>query len=143
MTPYEVVYGHKQLSITSHLPGTSKVQAVDHTFHTKEAILHILKDNLVMTQNRMKQQAGQDRSNCSLATADQVFLHLQPYKKTSLKDKTPHKLAPKFYGPYEIIQRIGQVAYKLAHPTHSKIHPIFHVSCLNKVIGSKCKVQSS
>jgi len=96
-----------------------------------------------MAQNKVKQQVEQHCLELPFAERDQVFLHLQPYKKTSLKDKTPHKLAPKFYGPYEIIQCIGQVAYKLAHPTHCKIHPIFHVSCLNKVIGSKCKVQSS
>jgi hypothetical protein len=74
---------------------------------------------------------------------DQVFLHLQPYKQTSLKDKIHQKLAPKFYGPYKIIQHIGQVAYKLALPTHSKIHPVFHVSCLKKVVGSNCKVQTN
>jgi hypothetical protein len=62
MTPYEVVYGQKPLSVTSYLPGTSKVQAVDHTLHTREAILHILKDNLVMAQNRMKQQVDQHHS---------------------------------------------------------------------------------
>jgi hypothetical protein len=66
----------------------------------------------------MKQQEDQHCSEWSFAIGDMVFLRLQPYKQTSLKDKTPQKLAPKFYGPYEILQCIGQVAYKLAlHPT--------------------------
>ena len=43
--------------------------------------------------------------------------------------------APKFYGQYQIIQCISEVAYKLALPTLSKIHLVFHVSCLKKVVG--------
>jgi hypothetical protein len=56
-----------------------------------------------MAQNQMKQQVDQHRSECSFNEVDQVFLLLQPYKQTSLKDKVPQKLAPKFYGPYLII----------------------------------------
>jgi hypothetical protein len=71
-----------------------------------------------------------------------VFLRLQPYKETSLKSQGHHKLEPKFYGPYHIIKRIGSVAYKLALPTTSKIHLIFHVCCLKKVVGKNCKVET-
>jgi hypothetical protein len=71
-----------------------------------------------------------------------VFLRLQPYKKKSIKVKHCHKLAPKFYGPYTILKCVGQVAYQLALPGHSKLHPVFHVSCLKKVIGTKCQIQT-
>jgi len=72
-----------------------------------------------------------------------VFLHLQPYKKTSPKEKTPQKLAPKFYGLHEMIQHIGHMPYKSAPPSHFMIHPTSHASCLKKVVGSKCKVETS
>jgi hypothetical protein len=71
-----------------------------------------------------------------------VFLIPQPYKETSLKSHGYHNLAPKFYCPYKIIKNIGSVAYKLALPVTSKIHLVFHVSYLNKVVGQNCRVQT-
>ena len=71
-----------------------------------------------------------------------VFLHLQPCKQSSLKLKGHQKLAPKFYGPYKVLQKIGFVAYELEFPPYSRIHPVFHVSCLKKVIGSNIKAQT-
>jgi hypothetical protein len=113
MTPFEVVYGQKPPSVLSYMPGVSKVQAVDQTLTVRKAILCTLKENLVMDQNRMKQQTDQDRSEHKFVEGDQVFLRLQPYKQTSLKAEHCQKLAPKFYGPYTVLKRVGQVAYQL------------------------------
>ena len=52
-------------------------------------------------------------------------------------------MEPKFYGPYTVLKRVGQVAYQLAFPSHSKLHLVFHVSCLKKVIGTKCQTQTN
>ena len=59
MSPYEVVYFQKPTSIALYLPITSKDHEVDCMIRTKEVILHTFKDNLVMAQNLMKQQANQ------------------------------------------------------------------------------------
>jgi hypothetical protein len=91
----------------------------------------------------MKQQADQGRSERQFVEGDQVFLRLQPYKKTSLKAEQCQKLAPKFYGPYTVLKRVGQVAYQLALPSQLKLHPVFHVSCLKKVIGTRCQIQTN
>ena len=53
-----------------------------------------------------------------------------------------NKLAPKYYGPYKVLQKIGSMAYKLELPATSRVHPIFHVSCLKKVIGDKIPIQT-
>ena len=91
----------------------------------------------------MKQQADQHRSERSFEEGDWVFLRLQPYKQMSLKQlNKDNKLSPKYYGPYKVLQKIGSMAYKLELPATSRVHPVFHVSYLKKVIGDKIPIQT-
>ncbi|KAL6326159.1 hypothetical protein AAG906_001034 [Vitis piasezkii] len=66
---------------------------------------------------------------------DWVYLRLQPYRQQSVFRRTSHKLSNRYYGPYQIEERIGPVAYKLKLSPGSRIHPMFHVSLLKKKIG--------
>eukprot|EP00253_Pinus_taeda_P004343 PITA_04343 len=47
------------------------------------------------------------------------------------------KLQPRFFGPYRVIKSVGDVAYKLELPPGSRIHNLFHVSCLKRVLGQQ------
>jgi hypothetical protein len=96
-----------------------------------------------MEQNRMKQQANQHCSEREFEVGDLVFMRLQPYKEMSLKQqKKDNKLTPKYYDPCKVLQRIGSMYYKLELTPSSHVHPIFHVSCLNKVIDTKVPFQT-
>jgi hypothetical protein len=64
-----------------------------------------------------------------------VFLRLQPYRQSSLKKSSEKKLRHRFYGPYGLVQRVGEVAYDLELPEVSKIHNVLHVLCLKKEVG--------
>ena len=61
----------------------------------------------------------------------------------SLKQaKKDNKLSPKYYGTYKVLQKIGTMAYKLELLASSRVHLVFHVSCLKKVIDDKLPVQT-
>jgi hypothetical protein len=112
--------GYHPPSITSSLKEKSKVQAVEYHIENKQQFLQILKDNMTLAQNRMKQQADQLRSERSFEAGDWVILRLQPYKQMSLKQsKKDNKLSQKYYGPYKVLQKIGTMAYKLELPASS------------------------
>ena len=137
------LHGYHPPSITSSLRENSKVQAVEDHIENQQNVLELLKYNLNLAQNRIKQYADQHYNDRSFDVGDWVFLRLQPYKQMSLKEaKKDNKLSPKYYGPYKVLQKIGTMACKLELPSSSRVHLVFHVSCLKKVIGDKLPVQT-
>jgi hypothetical protein len=103
----------------------------------------LIKQHLSRAQVRMKQQADKHRSERQFEVGDKVFVKLQPYVQSSLAPRSNQKLAFKFFGPYTILARVGSVAYKLALPPSSSIHPVFHVSQLKKCNTEVCQVSPS
>lgn len=76
--------------------------------------------------NAMKQKTDQHRLE-STFEGDREFLSPQPYKQASLKMKGGQKLAPRFYGSYKIIKRIGELAYQLGLLLTPKMHPMLQI----------------
>ena len=61
-------------------------------------------------------------------------MKIQPYVQTSLAPRANQKLSFKFYGPFEVLARIGSVSYKLQLPPSLSVHPVLHVSQLKAAI---------
>ena len=81
------LYGYQPPSFMSPLKMNAKVQEVeDHIEHQQE-VLQLLKENLTVAQNIMKQQVNQHCSENEFEVGDWVFLKLQPYKQMSLKQQ--------------------------------------------------------
>lgn len=135
MTPFKAVYGCPPHTINTYASGYTLVGHLDSELQDHDHILLRLKEHLLQAQSRMKAQVDKHCSEREFSVGDWVFLHLQPYKQSSLAARHNLKPAPKFYEPYEVLQRIRPIAYKLALPQQSKIHPVFHVSCLKTKMG--------
>ena len=120
--------------------GDSKAPRAKIWIQESQDILRALKDNMATAQNQQKLYADRGRVERQFEVGDMVYLRLQPYQQSSLKQKGAKKLKHRFYGPYRVIRRIGQVAYELELPQGSKIHNVFHVSCLKRALGQQVTV---
>ncbi|WOG89301.1 hypothetical protein DCAR_0208538 [Daucus carota subsp. sativus] len=132
MAPYEALYGRKCRSPlywdkegTIILEGPELVQnAVDK--------VNMVKAKLKATQDRQKSYVDQNRREMEYQVGDKVFLKVSPWRGV-MRFSNKGKLSPRYIGPYEIIEKIGPLAYRLALPPElSQIHDVFHVSMLRR-----------
>lgn len=88
-----------------------------------------------MSISGLDENAGEQTSDEAGVVGDEDFLRFQPYRQLSVSNRANQKLAPRYYGPFRITQRVRPVASALALSKVSRIHPIFHVSLLKKKIS--------
>ena len=80
-------------------------------------------------QDRQKSYANKHRVHRELSVGDHVYLKLKT-RKSSLKLGSYAKLSPRYYRPFEVLERIWPVAYRIALPASTRDHNFFHVSLL-------------
>ena len=85
-------------------------------------------------QNRQKSYVDNHRRDLEFEVGDHVFLKVSPMKSI-MRFGRKWKLNPRFVGPFEVLEKVGTIPYKVAlSPSPSKIHNAFHVSTLRKYI---------
>ncbi|XP_042964607.1 uncharacterized protein LOC122298822 [Carya illinoinensis] len=134
MTPFAIVYGHPPLRMLPHEPGSTQVQAVDDELKSRDFIATLVRENLHEAKNRMKHYANLKRTKRKFEIGDRVYLRLRPYRQMTIAARRNLKLSPRYYGPFQIINKIRKVAYRLNLPSDAQIYPI---SCLKKQLGAK------
>lgn len=99
-----------------HLPykaSSSKFELLYRSLLARENVLKTLKENLVSASNRMKQLADKNRTDREFQVNDWVYIKLQPYRQTSVNKSINQKLFAKYFGPYQVIEKVGRVAYQV------------------------------
>ncbi|TYK04917.1 pol protein [Cucumis melo var. makuwa] len=98
---------------------------------TTNAAIQKIRARMLIAQSRQKSYADVRRKDLEFEVGDMVFLKVAPMKGV-LRFEKKGKLSPRFVGPFEILERIGPVAYHLAlPPSLSAVHDVFHVSKLS------------
>ncbi|KAL0546797.1 hypothetical protein IC582_016710 [Cucumis melo] len=134
MAPFEALYGRCCRSpVCWGEVGEQRLMGPELVQSTNEAIQKI-RSRMRTAQSRQKSYADVRRKDLEFEVGDKVFLKVAPMKGV-LRFERRGKLSPRFVGPFEILERIGPVAYRLAlPPSLSTVHDVFHVSMLRKYV---------
>jgi hypothetical protein len=105
-----------------------------------EEKMQMIRQRIKEVQDRQKSYVDAHRTGRSYEVGDRVFLQVKPHK-SSIKFGKGDKLSPRFVGPFEVVERKGLVAYRLALPDSlRRMHDVFHVSFLRHYVSDPTHV---
>ena len=128
MSPFEALYGRKCRTpliwseVREHtLTGPALIKEVE------ERVVEI-REKLKAAQSRQKSYADKRKRELYFEVGNFVYLEVSPIRGTR-RFQVQGKLAPRYIGPYQVVKRVGAVAYRIQLPEEmSDIHLVFHVS---------------
>jgi hypothetical protein len=137
-SPFSLNFGeHPRMPIDGLLPD-SNVEEVQVTLEKLKNSLESAKRELKKSQAVQAKNANNKRRDFVFEVGDKVLLST---KNINFVSKGPtNKLNSKFIGPFKVLERVGEVAYKLELPHEmikNRIHPVFHASLLKPYVTSK------
>ncbi|XP_075516224.1 uncharacterized protein LOC142551066 [Primulina tabacum] len=140
MAPYEALYGRKCRSpLYWDEIGERKMLGPELVQQTADVVA-VIRERMKTAQSRQKSYADVHRRPLQFEVGDHVFLKIAPLKGVMRFGKKG-KLSPRFIGPFEILDRVGDRAYRLALPPDlDRVHNVFHVSMLRKYIANPSHV---
>jgi hypothetical protein len=134
MAPFEAIYGRRcRTPLNWSQPTEREIFRPDLVLEAKRKV-KLIRKNLEAAQTRQKSYHDKRRKPLQFEVGDFVHLKVSPTKGVQ-RFGIKGKLAPRYIGPYEIIEACGPVAYKFKLPPKmSAIHNVFHVSQLKKCV---------
>lgn len=113
-TPFRVVYG-RDPPLLSYEPGLSLV-ALDKQLQQRDEFLAKIRERLLQAQDYMKTTYDKAHREVEFAAGEWAWLRLHNRQASGITSGGNQKLAPRYYGPFQVLERVGKVAYRLFLP---------------------------
>ena len=140
MSPFEALYGRPcRTPVNWSESGERVILGPDLVMEAEEKVRQI-QSHMLTAQSRYKSYADKRRRALHFEVGDHVYLRVSPFKGVR-RFGIKGKLAPRYIGPYPIIEKCGNLAYRLELPPRlSRVHNVFHVSQLKKCLKPQVDV---
>eukprot|EP00253_Pinus_taeda_P002208 PITA_02208 len=133
LSRFEVMYGWKCRTPSSWGGPQDKLRIGPEMLKEFEETVKRVRTNLKAAQDRQKSFVDRKRRFKEFQVGDHVFVRIQP-RRSTLQWSECAKLSPRYFGPFQILPRVGPIAYQLAPPGHIRIHNVFHISVLKQYV---------
>jgi hypothetical protein len=142
-TPFRVVYGLNSPAVPPYAPSSEHVPVVYQQLAASDEFLTEVRDRLEQAHQLYKEAYDKNHTEVMFTVGDWVWLRLLHRPITSICTHGRCKLGPRFYGPFQIKECVGDIAYKLEFPSIARLHDLFHVVLLRLHKGAPPQVPGS
>ena len=134
MAPYEALYGKRCRTPLCWVDSSESIALGPKVVQQTTEKVKLIQERMRAAQSRQKSYYDKRRKDLEFVVGDHVFLRVTSWTGVGRTLKS-RKLTPRFIGPFEILKRVGPVAYQVAlPPSLSNLHSVFHISQLRKYV---------